>query len=235
MLIDTLAGSLEKRLCLYVRNEAFRLVLGGLLREWRFSLQETPADSDLLLAEDGFQVSEENTPVLWLTRSRYGERGRLGLPLSIEVLWDHLESHFHKPPRTQIRIYLELPAMVESRNETNEIRITSLSEMGARFELHRELAPGEELVLNLDISGRRFILPSRVIYMIPLGDLEGSGKAQIGVIFDRPDKGIRDVLRGFIIHASLERVRGGMAGSVFREGLSHFDVPPEILGEVGYS
>lgn len=235
MLIDTLSRSLEKRLCLFVRNEPFRLVLGGLLREWRYSLQETPTGSDLLLAEDGFPVPEEDAPVLWLTRSRYGERGRVGLPLSLEDLWAHLESRFHKPPRSHIRIYLELPATLEARNETDEIRITSLSDLGARFELHRELAPGEELVLDLSIAGRRFKLPSRVIYMVPQGDLEGSGKAQIGVIFDKPDKGVRDALRGFIIHSYLERVREGMAGSVFREGLSHFDVPPEILGEVGCS
>jgi hypothetical protein len=234
MLTHTVPRSREKRLCLFVRNEAFRQVLGGILREWGYSLREDSAASDLFLAEDGFPVPGEGTPVLWLTRSRYGERGRLCLPLSIEQLWATLESRFHKPPRSHIRINLELPAALEARSETDEILITSLSELGARFDLHRELAPGEELVLNLRIAGRRLKLPGRVIYVVPRGDLEGSGKAQIGVIFHHPDKELRDVLRDFILRSYLERVREGLAGNVFREGLSHFDVPPGILEEIGF-
>lgn len=232
MLIGTLPRLLKRRLCLCIRNEPFRLVLEGVLREWHYFLQENPADSDLVLAEDGFPVGEEAPPVLWLTRSRSGEPGKLDLPLSMEELWANLESRFHKSPRNHIRTNPELPATLEMRNETDEILLTSLSDMGGRFNFHRELPPGEEMVLGLSISGRRFKLPGQVIYTIPTGELKDSGESQVGVVFIHRDKSTRELLREFIIRTCFMRVREGMAGDILREGLSHFDVSPAILREI---
>ena len=232
MLTGILSKPPEKRLCLLVRNESFRLVLAGLLGEWRYSVQKNPAAADLLLAEDGFPVPEDGAPVLWLTRNGYEELDRLGLPLSLEEVWAELESRFYKPARSRIRIKLVLPAILEVRNEKVEISITSLSDLGGRFDLDRELAPGEELVLVLTIARRRLRLPGRVIYVVPRGDLDGSGKAQVGVIFDYRAKSLRKVLHDFIIQSYFERVRAGMAAHIFMEGLSHFDVPPAVLREM---
>ncbi|WP_027715329.1 PilZ domain-containing protein [Desulfuromonas sp. TF] len=234
MLIGTLPKPSENRLCLFVRNESFRLVLAGLLGEWRYSVQKNPAAADLLLAEDGSPVPEDGAPVLWLTRTRCEEQDRLGLPFSLEELWTELERRFYKPARSRIRIRLALPATLEVRNETVEISITSLSDLGGRFDLDRELAPGEELVLGLTIARRRLKLSARVIYVVPLGDLDRSGKAQIGVIFDYRARSLRKVLHDFVIQTYLERVRAGMDAPVFMEGLSHFDVPPAILKEIGF-
>ena len=234
MLIGTLPRSPEKRLCLFVPNEPFRLVLAGLLGEWRYSLQENPAAADLLLAEDGAPAPEDGAPVLWLARSCHEGRDRLALPLSLEELWAELESRLHTTPRSHIRINPDLPADLEVRNIKDEVRIVSLSEMGGRFDFNRELAPGEELVLDLSIARHRLKLSCRVIYVVARGDLEGSGKAQIGVIFDYRDKSLRKVLHDFIIRSYLERVQAGMAVNIFREGLSRFDVPPAILREIGF-
>jgi hypothetical protein len=234
MLTGTLPKPSEKRLCLFVRNEPFRLVLAGLLGEWRYSLQENPAAADLLLAEDGAPAPEDGAPVLWLARSCHEGRDRLALPLSLEELWAELESRFHTTPRSHIRINPDLPADLEVRNMKDEVRIVSLSEMGGRFDFNRELAPGEELVLGLTIARRRLKLSGRVIYVVPRGDLDRSGKAQTGVIFDHSDKSLRKVLHDFVIQTYLERVRAGMDAPIFMEGLSHFDVPPTILREIGF-
>lgn len=235
MLIDTFPQVQEKRLCLFIRNEAFQRVLVALLNEWRYSLQEVPTASDLVLAEDGFDLPEECGPVLWLTRSRYGERGRLPLPLSIEELWSALESRFHKPPRNHIRINLQFSASVVARGERADVQITSLSDLGVRFEFLRELAPGEEIVVYMSPAGHPLALPGRVIYVVPRGDLDESEKMQVGVIFDHLSKEAKDILRLFIIRAYLEKVRSGMTGTVFREGISHFNVPPEALAELSFS
>jgi Tfp pilus assembly protein PilZ len=234
MLIDTIPRSQEKRLCLLIRNEPFRMVLAGILKEWRYSLLEAPTPSDLLLAEDGFDLPEAFGSVLWLTRSRYGERGRLPLPLSLEELWSTLESRFHKPPRSHIRINLQTPAAVLARGEMADVQIISLSDLGARVDFCRELALGEELTLHLSIAGQPLTLPGRVIYVVPCGDLEESEKTQVGLIFDRLSQAIRDSLREHIIRTYLERVRNEMTGSIFREGLSHFNVPPAVLAELGF-
>lgn len=234
MLIDTFPRAQQKRLYLFIRNEAFRRVLGGILQEWRYSLLEAPTALDLVLAEDGFDLPEECGPVLWLTRSRYGERGRLPLPLSIEELWSTLESRFHKPPRNHIRINLKFSAAVVVRGERTDVNITSLSDLGGRFEFLRELAPGEEVVMHVSPAGNPLPLSGRVIYVVPRGDLEASEKTQVGVIFDHLPLETRDVLRLFIIRTYLEKVRRGMSGSIFREGISHFNVPPEVLAELSF-
>jgi hypothetical protein len=234
MLTGTLPKPSEKRLCLFVRNESFRLVLAGLLGEWRYSVQKNPVAADLFLAQDGFPVPEDGTPVLWLARTRCGEQDRLGLPFSLEELWTKLKRLFYKPARSRIRTRLALPATLEVRNETLEISITSLSDLGGRFDLDRELAPGEELVLGLTIARRRLKLSCRVIYVVPRGDLDRPGKTQIGVIFDYRAKSLRKVLHDFVIQTYLERVRAGMDAPIFMEGVSHFDVPPAILKEIGF-
>jgi len=234
MLIGTLPGSPEKRLSLFIRSEPFRMVLAGLLEQWRYPLQENPADADLFLAEDGFPVPEDGTPVLWLSRSRHEDkRNRLFLPLSVEELWAELETRFHGALRSRMRIRLELPATLEARNETDEVLIFSLSELGGRFDWNRELAPGEELVLSLSIARRRLKLPARVIYVAPR-DMEGSGKAQIGVMFDYRDLSERKILNDFILQSYLGRARGGMDGTLFSEGLTHFDVQPAVLRKLGF-
>jgi hypothetical protein len=53
------------------------------------------------------------------------------------------------------------------------------------------------------------------------------------MIFDYRAKSLRKVLHDFVIQTYLERVRAGMDGHIFMEGLSHFDVPPAILREMG--
>lgn len=233
MLFDTPPRSLEKRLCLLLRDEPFRQVVAVLLEQWGYTVLEAPTDSEMILAEEGCPVPEESGPVLWLTRSRYGERNRIPLPLSVEGLWSTLENRFHKPPRSHIRIGLVLPATVHVRDEVVDTAVSSLSDLGARFDFHRELVQGEELLLHLTVSGRPLALEGRVIYVIPHGDLDGSARTRVGVIFDRLPQEGREELRTFIVRTYLERVRARLDGSTFRKGLAHFDVPLALAAELG--
>lgn len=234
MLTENLHRPCEKQIALFVRSEPFREVLGGLLREWSYTLLEAPSPSALLLAEEGYPLPEESGAVLWLTRSRYQERNRLPLPLSVEELWGILETRFHKPPRRHIRTTLHVPVTVKAGDGVTESCFSSLSDVGGRLEFHRETVVGEKFRLLMAVAGKDLELQARVIYVIPGGEPGGRERTRIGVIFERlpPEDG--DWLRAFIVRSYLERVRARMNADTFREGLSHFDIPLALLADLGY-
>lgn len=232
-MLETPPKAFEKRVCLRVRNASFGAVLAALLEEWRYTLLDDPSAANLVLAEEGVELPEASGTVLWLTRSRYGERNRLSLPLELEGLWADLENRFHRPPRSHIRITLELPVAVKVRGEEVAATVTSLSDLGARIEFPLELVQGETLQLDLSLNETSLALEGRVIYVIADGDLDGSTRTRVGVIFDGLSSEQRGRLRAFVVRSYLERIRARLDGSVFRQGLAHFSVPHEILVEVG--
>lgn len=226
--------ALEKRVCLRVRSAPFGAVLAALLEEWHYTVLDAPDDADLVLTEEGVELPEVSCPVLWLTRSRYGERNRLSLPLSLEELWADIEHRFHRPPRGHIRAALKVPAVMEVRGEEVAVVVASLSDLGVRLEVPLELVQGETLQLHLDLGGTLLAPEGRVIYVIPDGDLDGSARTRVGVIFECLPSVQREALRGFVVRTYLERVRARLDASTFRQGLAHFTVPVAVLTEVGF-
>jgi hypothetical protein len=233
VLQETATRIVSKRLCLHVRSEGLRAVLEGLLKAWHYHLLAEPAGEDLVLAEEGCLPPAPEGQTIWLTSSRYEARNRLPLPFALEELWSALENRFHKPPRNHLRMATHLPVMATVRDETVATCIVSLSDLGARFLFPCELVNGEELTLEgvLDDKPRR--LEGRVIYVVPRGDLDDTGRSEIGVIFDRTPPETRTAVREFIIRRYLEQVRAALPEATFCDGLSFLRISENVLRALG--
>lgn len=233
MLIDAIPAMVEKRLCLVIRSEGLRAVLGGLLEQWQFHLLAEAEPDDLVLAQEGCCPPADSREVLWLSSSRYESRHRLCLPISPEELWRTLENRFHKPPRNHIRMTVELDAAVLVRGERTISRLASLSDKGGRFFFPRELANGEELALELVLDGRSLRLDGRVIYVVPRGELAGTTTSEVGAIFDRTVPETRQQVRDYILTRYLDMVRLGLPEPLFCAGLDFFQLSPEVRRRLG--
>lgn len=223
----------EKRIGIIARSQALEALLRGLLTQWRYTLLETPADDDMLLVEEGCLAPADTSNVLWLTSSRYQGRNRLGLPLLPEELWRQLESRYHKPPRNHIRISGQFPATLQAHGDNTTIQIVSLSDLGVRFEFPRELVNGERVTLQTVLEGERLTLEGRVIYVVPRGDLEGTGRSEIGVIFDRTPQETRNRVREYIVWRYLSLARPQIPEELFCQGLEFFQLHRAVLKRLG--
>jgi len=230
MLLDKLPRRREKRLCLLIQNAPLRQFLGSLLRQWRYELLDTPALADLILAEEGITPPAGSGPILRLARCGSAAEDRVVLPLSLEELWRVLEGRFNNHPRNHIRIQKSYPVTVRARGESFGTRISSLSDLGTRFDFGAELVNGEEIEIDLVVERRSFSLQSRVIYVVPCNS---GGRFQIGLIFDRTAREIRLGLRHFIIGTFLEKVGSEIGEPAFTEGRRFFDLSPEALEVLG--
>lgn len=222
-----------KRIAILARSKALEALLRGLLMQWNYTLLEEPADDAVLLAEEGCLPPQGHGDVLWLTRSRYEGSQRLSLPLVLEELWRKLESRYHKPPRNHIRISLQLPAVVQIRDECTPIQIVSLSDLGARFDFPRELVRGEQLLLQTMLDGEKLVLEGGVIYVVPRGDLKETGQSEIGMIFDRTPQETRQRVREQILCRYLALARLQIPEELFCQGLEFFQVPRAVLKRLG--
>lgn len=222
----------EKQLHLCIANEGLRLFLGELLAEWNFTVDTAPpqANDALLLMDDGYALKQEHSIAIRLTHSNFGGRDCLCLPLILEELWSRLEVCYHRPPRKYLRIPTDYPVSVHVRGEKAPAQIDSLSPVGARLSLHRELAFGEEFMIILPLRQQVLHLLARVIYVTPL--IEIGGRYRTGVIFDRIDTKTRQALHEDVLFEFLSRIRPRLPGWAFEVGLTYLDLPPALLNRL---
>ena len=212
-------------IALAARDPALLAMLTALLAEWRHPVVDHPDATTVVLLEDGCPTPQQCKAVIPMGPSARPDSGGLALPLVVEALWAALEPHFHKPPRRHIRIGQQRPALVTVRGQREATRLVSLSDLGTRFSLERELVNGEPLELDLKLAGSPWNLQGRVIYAIPRGDHDGSGRWDIGMLFLHGNAATRELLRGFIVASYLQRVARLLPPAVFRAGLDHFQLP----------
>ena len=215
----------DRRLAVTVRDPALSALLGTLLEEWSYEVVSRPEETSLVLLEEGLTSPAPGAEVVRLARSPISGRDRIALPLLVEEIWAALEPRFHRPPRAHIRIDLNRPARVSVRGELETTRIVSLSDLGTRFSLTRELVNDEVLQLEVELDGSSWRLQGRVIYVIPRGDLDGSGCFDIGMLFIHPEIETRGALRAIVVRNYLERVARRLPAELFRGGLEYFALP----------
>jgi len=219
----------EKRIGIIARSEALDALLRGLLAQWHYAVPEQPVGTDVLLVEEGCLPPGGNDRILWLTRSGAEGSNRLNLPLQPEALWRQLGKLSRNSLRNHIRITVQLPATLRARSEYISIQISSLSDLGTRFDFPRELVNGEQLTLHMVLEGEGLALDGRVIYVIPRGDAEGTGRSEVGMIFDRTPPEKRNRLREYIIWRCLDVVRRQVPKPLFVKGLEFFQLPQAVL------
>lgn len=222
-----LAGR-NRDLALVTRTPGLRAVLGALLAEWRYQVVPRPEPTTLVLLDEGCPPPPLCRAVIPMGAFSPVGHDRLPLPLAVEDLWATLERHFHKPPRAHIRIDQDRPAVVTVRGQWQATRIVSLSDLGTRFSLDRELVKGELLELDLELASRAWNLLGRVIYVIPGGTREALEKYDIGMLFLHAEPRSREQLHEFIIASYLERVAGRVSPDLFRAGIDNFRLAPGV-------
>ncbi|AMV71198.1 hypothetical protein JCM30471_30380 [Desulfuromonas carbonis] len=225
MLHSRMPAGKNRQLAVAVRDPALQAILGALLEEWLYAVVPRAEEATLVLLEEGLAFSASGVEVVRLARFPSSGRDRIALPIVVEELWAALEPRFHRPPRAHIRIDLDRPAVVSVRGEREATRIVSLSDLGTRFSLTRELVNDEQLQLDVELDGRTWHLEGRVIYVIPRGDLDGSGAFDIGMLFIHPAIETRGELRNLVVRRYLERVARRLPSELFYAGLAHFALP----------
>ena len=222
-----LAGQ-GRDLALITREPGLRAVLGALLEVWRYRVVAFPEVATLVLLEDGCPSSPLCKAVVRMGSAAAIGDGGIVLPLAVEELWVALERYFHKPPREHIRIDQDRPAVVTVRGRQEATRIVSLSDLGTRFSLTRELVKDEMLELQVELAGRAWHLQGRVIYVIPCGGDDDSGGYDIGMLFLHAEPRSRERLHEFIIASYLERVAGRVPPGPFRAGIDKLRLAPGV-------
>lgn len=217
-----------KPIHLAIASEANQLFLAALLQEWQFTIVDEPGEETLCLADDGYPLRAPHGPVVWLTRSGFAARDRLPVPLAMEDLWGALETRFHRPPRHHLRIGIDMPAEITVRGSQERTEILSLSDLGARLRLSREVASGEECVVRLTIDGVPLRLAAKAIYVLPIGDLDDSCRVEVGLLFTPLLRETQARLRNFITATILERVRPTIPGWAFEVGVALLDLPDAV-------
>ncbi|PLX72328.1 MAG: hypothetical protein C0615_12220 [Desulfuromonas sp.] len=232
MLQDVIDRStVTKKIAIVSSSDELNEFLRHLLTHWKFELHRPDHPEVLLLAEEGQATPLPGQRAIWMTRSRYQGADRLNVPITFEALWQKLEHRFHRPPRTHIRMNVEMSALVTVNDSTVSARLRSLSDMGCRFSYHRELVRDQSVVISLTLDGEEMRIDSRVIYAVP--GREEAGAFTVGLLFRGIDKKQRDRLRSFLIWRYLEKVRAKMDGYRFRTALGYFDLPDFVLERLG--
>lgn len=221
-------STLKKQISVCTESDAFTQVLEQLLVCWGYCLCRPAANPDVLnVVEEGCvrPLHGENT----LRLHASGENGpnRLVLPLDLELLWQALERHFHSPQRLHMRRAVNLPARALLRGAWQYTRLSSLSDMGARFLSDRELIREEPVTLDFLVDGVPRQYEGRVIFSMA----EKSGEVhsfQSGVVFYGQDKTARDELRNCLIREYFQVVRAEVPRQTFQDGLAFFALVPEL-------
>ncbi|ALC15346.1 hypothetical protein DSOUD_0557 [Desulfuromonas soudanensis] len=221
MLFDRTDEAPEKRrIALRIDGRGLQAVLGAILREWRYEVV-VDGPCELILADEGAGTPAGDGPVL-----RLGTPGPLSFPLSLEALWQALESRFHLRPRRHLRITLPQDIEVRQGRLRQVSSLVSLSPRGGRFAYPREVARGEEVELRLPIGEADLTLGARVIYAVPLGEWQSGPDYNVGVVFDRQEEK-QKTLQAFIARSYLERVRLAVDEDLFCAGAVFFQTPGE--------
>jgi len=228
MIIAAPTRAQQRTLYLALQNEALHHFLGALLEEWSFVLTADPAAAELVIAEDGTELPPLSGEILWLTSLASESANTIHLPVTIPDLSSALEQALHRPPRSHLRIPLELPARLLIRSESTSVAVLSLSDAGARFDLARELAPSEKVSISIDIGDRHLLLSGNVIYSFPRTAPGGDVQFSTGVIFAQLPPEIHQILGEFIVRSYLQRVSKRIPTWAFAVALPHFDLPPSL-------
>ncbi len=222
----------RKRIAVCTSSEAFTAILESLLRSWGVELCRRDDPSALLLAEEGHCDLMAGQNAIWLNRSDEAGPDRIRLPVSIETLWQVLELNFHRPAREHMRIAVQLGGRVLLRGEWFATRLSSLSDMGARFNTEQEMVRGEPVTIELEIDDAVWQYHGQIIFSMAVGAVD-SGTFQSGVIFAGQNKETCDVLRSLLTRWHLEAIRYGMPRALFQDGLAFFDLTPEVVEALG--
>lgn len=191
MLMELEFEAEAKRVALQLETPGFSQLLEAVLEVWGYQVVAPSADPGMLLVEQG-GVGEKELAVIGLG-SASGVT-RLGLPLMLAQLWAQLEQRFHHPARQHLRTALDLEVEVVARHRLSGARLQSLSDLGGRLLLSREMVRDEGLLLRLPIGEQVFQLNARVIY-----GLQRCGEDfEVGVFFPGVETEIRRVLRHFV-------------------------------------
>lgn len=220
-----------KLIHLCVGDEGVRLFLTELLAEWNFTVFYTFPDSeDQLLLADSSCRTGGHRQTLRLSSVPLDDEEVLLLPLTIESLWIALETRFHRPPRKHLRLPVDYTVTATLRGQQVPAQMISLSPLGARFWLPRELAPDEGFAIELSLPERSLHIDGRVIYVNALG--EHQTRFDTGAIFDRIDPLTRENLRDHIILSFLQHIRPNMPTWAFVSGVEFFDLPPSVRAQL---
>ena len=226
---DALPNGRQPKLALVTRDVALKGLLTALLEEWHHPVLDQPDENTLVLVEEGCPAPRRCAAVIPMNRSPLPEGAAgLSLPLAVEELWAVLEPYFHKPARRHIRIPQNRLATVTARGQSETTHIVSLSDLGTRFSLRRELVNDEALELELKLGGVPWHLRGRVIYVLPRGDYDGSGLYDIGMLFVHEKAASRQSLLAFIIASYLRRVAQRLSPAAFRAGLDQLFLSPPL-------
>lgn len=215
MLSELVFEAESKQVALQIETPDFARLLEAVLEVWGYAVVPESCEPGMLLIEQGGAGEKE------LAVIRLGSASgvtRLSLPLVLAQLWAQLEQRFHQPARQHLRVALDLEVEVVARNRFCAARLQSLSDMGGRLVLDRELVRDEGLLLRLAIGPQVFQIGARVIYALHRSDGE---HFEIGMLFPGVEAGVRQALRHFIgqqiLAAALAR-----AGEPGRGGLELF-------------
>lgn len=217
----------RKLVGLATRSEVLSGFLAALLEEWGHEVLASPDATALLLAEEDCIAGKGWSDVLRLGPSRTDNEDSFDFPLSLERLWRTLESRFFKPPRSHLRINLQLPVKLKVRDQPVNAMLVSLSDLGCRVDLPFELVKEEEPLLQLRLRNKTMLIQGKVFYVIQSNETKES---QVGIQFQRIVPENSQFLRDFIVTEYLLRVRKKIPGWMFNEGLTFFDLSPRVLG-----
>lgn len=222
----------EKKICLCLHNEGFRIFLTALLREWGFLVRTEcpPQEEELLLADGNCSSCCSHRKRVDLTASLHPDSDAVSLPIVVEHLWRVLEKNFHLPPRQYLRLAVDLPVSMTVRGEVHPGRLSSLSPAGGRLLLPRELAVGEHVPIVLPLTQQPLHLSGKVIYVSTFPDSDNRYDA--GVLFDGIAAAEKDLLRDTIILIFFNRIRPHLPRWAFEVGISHFDLSPTLLNQL---
>lgn len=209
-----------RRLAVVSDNRALKTLLEMLLGEWGVGLVAADAAHTLLQVGDCRTEPGPDQAAI-----------PLRLPINLEALWQRLEQHFHQPPRMHMRKAVDLAARVELYGEWHETRLSSLSDMGARFMADRELIREEAITVEFAVEGVRRRCPAKVIFSMRTTG-SGQGRFQAGVVFSGQEQADRDTLRDYLIREYLLLVRLRMDAESFASAVACFDFTPAFVASL---
>lgn len=217
----------QKQIAVCTGSAAFTQVLQLLMTHWGFDICHHDDPTVLLLAEEGCCEPMAGQEVIWLSRSNENDPGRITLPVSVESLWQTLEQRLHRQPRMHLRMAVDLAARVFLRGEWINTRLSSLSDMGARFTTDFELVKQEELQVELVVDEEVYLCRGQIIFSMAARPAVVES-FQSGVVFVGQDVKICDRLRAVLISWYLELVQDEMDQDSFQRGLAFFALAPQV-------
>ncbi|RME38455.1 MAG: PilZ domain-containing protein [Deltaproteobacteria bacterium] len=219
MLADRTTDRPRKKVRIEVPDGSLRLMLGHLLEEWGYLVDQDAEDGVVVVAYEGHYTPDRFQPVIWLSDSHYSGLDRLSLPLRIESLYTTLERKFHQPPRRHLRIGLDVPAVAHCRGQDWPVRLTCLSDRGCRMLFPRELARDEAVRLSFSLNECTFDMEGLVLYSFPARP-DREGGYGTGLLFLHLERELNRQLRGLIVNGYFDRIRSRCGEEAWRQARS---------------